>query len=118
MKGAIRQAHGTTLTRAMRKKVKVTDGKHQSEPTCDNCGMMTIRQCGSGNHRHCDMMGLYIPDYEMFPTCPLHTRLNKASRELAKHQQRWETEEVTDPEEIARVEKKMVHVRRKEACHE
>ena len=25
------------------------------EPTCDNCGHMTVRQTGSGNHRHCDL---------------------------------------------------------------
>ena len=50
-----------TMTRAMRKKVRVAEGKHQGEPTCDNCGLMTILKTGSGNHRHCDLMGLYIP---------------------------------------------------------
>jgi hypothetical protein len=80
-----------TKTRAMRKKVKVTQGKHQGEPTCDNCGLMTIRQTGSGNHRHCDQMNLYIPDWEQFPSCSLHTWTNKTSREHARLGVHWET---------------------------
>ena len=80
-----------TMTRAMRKKVKVTQGKHQGEPTCDNCGLMNIITSGSGNHRHCDLMNLYIPDWEMFPTCSLHTWQNATSRKLAKKDIHWET---------------------------
>ena len=56
-----------TMTRVMRKQVRVTQGKHQGEPTCDNCLWMTIIKTGSGNHRHCDLMGLYIPDDGGFP---------------------------------------------------
>ncbi len=80
-----------TMTRAMRKKVKVTQGKHQGEPTCDNCGLMTIIKTGSGNHRHCDLMGLYIPDWEQFPTCSLHTWQNRTSSTLARIGVKWET---------------------------
>ena len=80
-----------TMTRAMRKKVKATQGKHQGEPTCDNCGLMTILKTGSGNHRHCDLMGLYIPDWEQFPSCSLHTWTNKTSREHARLGVHWET---------------------------
>ena len=79
------------MTRAMRKKVRVTEGKHQGEPTCDNCGLMTILKTGSGNHRHCDLMGLYIPDWEMFPTCSLHTWQNRTSSTLARIGVKWET---------------------------
>ena len=79
-----------TMTRAMRKKVKVTQGKHQGEPTCDNCGHMTIRQSGSGNHRHCDLIGLYIPDWEQFPTCSLHTWQNRTSVAVARIGVKWE----------------------------
>lgn len=106
-----------TMTRAMCKKVRVTEGKHQGEPTCDNCLWMTIIKSGSGNHRHCDQMGLYIPDWEMYPSCSLHHRMNATSLRLAQgKREKWETETVTDPKEIARVEKKMV--RRKEVCYE
>ena len=80
-----------TMTRAMRKKVRIAEGKHQGEPTCDNCLWMTIMKTGSGNHRHCDAMGLYIPDWEMFPTCSLHTWTNKTSREHARLGVHWET---------------------------
>ena len=79
------------MTRAMRKKVRVAEGRHQGEPTCDNCGLMTIITSGSGTHRHCDLMGLYIPDYEMFPTCSLHTWQNATSRSLSKKDIHWET---------------------------
>ena len=47
------------------------------EPTCDNCGNMAVRHTGSGNHRHCDLMNLYIPDNEMFPRCDYHTAVMK-----------------------------------------
>ena len=50
------------------------------EPTCDNCDNMTILQTGSGNHRHCDLMGLYIPDNEQSPTCDLHMAISKFER--------------------------------------
>ena len=83
-----------TMTRAMRKKVRVTEGKHQGEPTCDNCGLMTIITSGSGTHRHCDATGPYIPDWEMYPSCSLHTWQNKTSREQARHILRWETSTV------------------------
>jgi hypothetical protein len=79
------------MTRAMRKKVRVTEGKHQGEPICDNCGLMTILKTGSGNHRHCDAMGLYIPDWEQFPTCSLHTWQNRTSSTLARIGVKWET---------------------------
>lgn len=80
-----------TMTRAMRKKVRVAEGRHQGEPTCDNCGLMTIIKSGSGNHRHCDLMGLYIPDWEQFPTCSLHTWQNRTSSTLARIGVKWET---------------------------
>lgn len=75
----------------VKKTVKIVVGKHQGEPTCDNCDLMTIRLCGSGNHRHCDILNLYIPDYEMFPSCELHTWTNPTSRVLAKKGVKWET---------------------------
>lgn len=46
--------------------------KPMREPVCDNCAHMTIMSTGSGNHRHCDLMWLYIPDCEMFPSCDRH----------------------------------------------
>ena len=79
------------MTRKDMRVVRVTVGKHQSEPTCDNCAWMTIRSTGSGTHRHCDQMGLYIPDQEMFPCCELHTWQNATSRKLAKKDIHWET---------------------------
>lgn len=79
------------MTRAMRKKVRVAEGRHQGEPTCDNCGLMTILKTGSGNHRHCDLMGLYIPDWEQFPSCSLHTWQNRTSSTLARIGVKWET---------------------------
>ena len=81
-----------TMTRVMRKKVKVVSGKHQGEPTCDNCGMMAFRNFRDGStHRHCDAIGLYIPDREMFPTCELHTWQNRTSSTLARIGVKWET---------------------------
>lgn len=50
------------------------------EPTCDNGDNMTILQTGSGNHRHCDLLNLYIPDNEMFPSCSYHSALMKFER--------------------------------------
>ena len=50
------------------------------EPTCDN---MTIRQTGSGNHRHCDLLNLYIPDNEMFPSCSYHSAVAKFERKFS-----------------------------------
>jgi hypothetical protein len=38
---------------------------------------MTIRQTKDGNHRHCDLMGINIPDNEMFPSCSYHSALMK-----------------------------------------
>ena len=82
----------TTEKKKVLRQVRLADGKHQSDPTCDNCLWMTILKSGSGNHRHCDQMNLYIPDWEMFPTCSLHTRMNRMSRTIATHGGvRWET---------------------------
>ena len=50
------------------------------EPTCDNCANMTVRHTRSGNHRHCELMGLYIPDNEQSPTCDLHMAISKFER--------------------------------------
>ena len=80
----------------VKRMVKIVGGKHQGEPTCDNCQMMTIRHCGSGNHRHCDLLNLYIPDYEMFPSCELHTWMNATSRRLASKKLKWETTTVKE----------------------
>lgn len=44
----------------------------ERQPTCDNCALMTIVRTGSGNHRRCDLMWLFIPDQEMFPSCDRH----------------------------------------------
>lgn len=52
------------------------------EPTCDNCDNMTIRQTGSGNHRHCDLLNLYIPDNEVFPSCSYHKAIMKFERKF------------------------------------
>lgn len=52
------------------------------EPTYDNCDNMTIRQTGSGNHRHCDLLNLYIPDNEMFPSCSYHKAIMKFERKF------------------------------------
>ena len=80
-----------TMTRAMRKKVRVAQGRHQGEPTCDNCGLMSLRTFRDGTlHRHCDIMGLFIPDEEMFPSCNLHTWQNRTSRTLARKDVKWE----------------------------
>ena len=82
----------TTAKKKVLRQVRLADGHHQSEPTCDNCLWMTIIKSGSGNHRHCDQMNLYIPDWEQFPTCPLHTRMNRMSRNIATYGGvRWET---------------------------
>ena len=48
------------------------------EPTCDNCGNMSIRQGRDGeNHRICDLRGCLIPDDMQSPTCDLHTALQR-----------------------------------------
>lgn len=52
------------------------------QPTCDNCDNMTIRKTGSGNHRHCDLLGLYIPDHDMFPSCDLHSAIAKFTKKF------------------------------------
>ena len=53
-------------------------------PTCDNCDHMTIRNFKDGTaHRHCDLMGLYVPDNEQSPTCDLHTAISKFERMMA-----------------------------------
>lgn len=67
--------------KAMAKGYLVAERKRKpDEPTCDNCDHMTIRTIGSGTHRHCDLMGLYIPDNEQSPTCDLHSAINKFER--------------------------------------
>ena len=73
-----------TERKKIMRKVRATEGKHQGEPTCDNCDMMTIRQSGSGNHRHCDLMGLYIPDNEQSPSCDLHSAISKFERMMTE----------------------------------
>lgn len=80
-----------TAKKKMLRQMRPAQGKHQAEPICDNCGHMTIRKSGSGNHRHCDLMNLYIPDWEQFPSCSLHTWTNKTSREHARLGVHWET---------------------------
>ena len=81
----------------VKRMVKIVVGKHQGEPTCDNCGMMAFRNFRDvSTHRHCDLMGLYIPDYEMFPTCELHTWMNATSRRLASKKLKWETTTVKE----------------------
>lgn len=50
-------------------------------PTCDNCNHMTVRNFRDGTaHRHCDLMGLYVPDNEQSPTCDFHTAVSKFER--------------------------------------
>ena len=69
---------------AMSKGYLVAERKRKpAEPTCDNCDYMTIRTIGSGTHRHCDLMGLYIPDNEQSPSCDLHSAINKFERMMA-----------------------------------
>ncbi len=80
-----------TMTRAMRKAVRTAQGRHNAEPTCDNCGLMTVRSFKDGTaHRHCDLLGLYIPDCEQFATCGLHTWQNRTSSALARKGVKWE----------------------------
>ena len=47
------------------------------DPTCDNCANMTVRNVQGAAHRHCDLMGLYIPDNEQSPTCGFHEAVSK-----------------------------------------
>lgn len=48
------------------------------EPTCDNCGHMTIRQNRDGeNYRRCLLRGQVIPDNEQSPSCDFHTALQR-----------------------------------------
>jgi len=80
-----------TMKRAMRKQVRVTQGQHHAEPTCDNCGLMSYRNFRDGStHRHCDILGLFIPDHEMFPSCQLHTWMNRTSCTIARTGVKWE----------------------------
>lgn len=67
---------------AMAKGYLVTERKRKpAEPICDNCDHMSIRTFKDGTtHRHCDLMGLYIPDNEQSPSCDLHTAINKFER--------------------------------------
>ena len=65
------------IRRMAAKKGFLVAERKPKEPTCDNCDHMTIRQTGSGNHRHCDLMGLYIPDNEQSPSCSFHSSVNK-----------------------------------------
>lgn len=71
------------ISRNSLRHLRLAEGRHQSEPTCDNCLWMTIVGTASGNHRHCDQMGLYIPDHDIHPTCQLHHRTSRISRTLA-----------------------------------
>lgn len=53
-------------------------------PTCDNCDHMTIRNFKDGTaHRHCDLMGLYVPDNEQSPTCNYHLAVEKFQRRVS-----------------------------------
>lgn len=71
--------------------VRVAEGRHHAEPTCDNCGLMSLRTFRDGTlHRHCDILGLYIPDHEMFPSCQLHTWQNRTSCTIARTGVKWE----------------------------
>ena len=47
------------------------------KPTCDNCANMTVRNIQGTGHRHCDLMGLYIPETEQSPTCNFHEAVSK-----------------------------------------
>lgn len=48
------------------------------DPTCANCANMTVRNWRDGSaHRHCDLMGLFIPDTEQSPTCNFHEAISK-----------------------------------------
>lgn len=47
------------------------------DPTCDNCANMTVRNIQGTAHRHCDLMGLYVPDNEQSPTCNFHEAVSK-----------------------------------------
>lgn len=58
--------------------------KDKQIKTCDNCAWMTIISTGSGNHRRCEQMGIYIPDEEQFPTCAMHTKTNSKCRHMAE----------------------------------
>jgi len=73
-----------TPSKKMRRKLNITSGKHLTEPLCDNCGLMELVTSGSGTHRRCGFFGLYIPDWEMFPTCEFHTRNDSFTRQIAK----------------------------------
>lgn len=54
------------------------------DPTCDNCANMTVRNFRDGTtHRHCDLMGLFVPDNEQSPTCEFHTALSKFETMMA-----------------------------------
>ena len=46
--------------------------ERKAKPQEHNCGHMTVRKTGSGNHRHCDLRGLYIPDHEQSPSNTFH----------------------------------------------
>ena len=50
------------------------------DPTCDNCANMTVRNVHGTAHRHCDLMGLYIPETEQHPTCNFHQAVSKFER--------------------------------------
>lgn len=47
------------------------------QPTCDNCANMTVRTIHGSAQRHCDLMGLYIPEWEQHPTCNFHQAVSK-----------------------------------------
>lgn len=86
----------TRMTKPLKRQLRLANGKHHGEPVCDNCAWMTIVRTGSGNHRHCDLMGLYIPDREQSPSCTLHTWTNSTSRTLVRKGVKWETETVQE----------------------
>ena len=56
------------------------------DPTCDNCANMTVRNFRDGTaHRHCDLMGLYVPDNEQHPTCDFHQAVSKFEAMMTAH---------------------------------
>jgi len=86
-----------TAKKKMLRQMRPAEGKHQAEPICDNCGLMSFRNFANGTvHRHCDIMGLFIPDEEMFPSCSLHTWQNRTSCTIARTGVHWETSTVKE----------------------
>ena len=70
--------------KAMAKGYLVAERKRKpTEPTCDNCDHMTIRNTHGDNHRYCELMGQYIPDNEQSPSCDYHLAVEKFQRRVS-----------------------------------